>query len=414
MFHSRYLVECEMRILIVSYHFPPRTDGAATLMYNLCKYIPKEQYWVITASGRFGARAVYQGKDLGFYDSEYSLDCNATRLPLKSNRLIARIVYIFLSVVNGFLLNLRKRFDCLLAVYPDESDMYAATILQLLLRIPLIIYMHDLYSEVRKRDRAYRIWRLLEDAVFARSSMIIVTNDIFRHYYLDRGLDHVEVLPSCVDCEESINQVASETDEPSDRRLRVVYTGSVYAAHEDAIQCFLRAAQKVSGIEMIFCTPYRKKYLEGVSVGFLTKAKCRVLQRSADVLLLPLAFCSPYPEEIRIAFPCKSLEYLAAGRPILAIVPAGSYAEEFVKKHDVGIVVNTPSEEKVMEALEKLKMPAVRKRFSRNAQKAVCLYDAKVQAQNLMILLKRAISENWTPTHSRTMLRSKTTRKSER
>jgi glycosyltransferase involved in cell wall biosynthesis len=383
-------------------------------MYNLCKYIPKEQYWVITASGRFGARAVYQGKDLGFYDSEYSLDCNATRLPLKSNRLIARIVYIFLSVVNGFLLNLRKRFDCLLAVYPDESDMYAATILQFLLRVPLVIYMHDLYSEVRKRERAYGVWRLLEDAVFARSSMIIVTNDKFRNYYLDRGLDNVEVLPSCVDCDKYVNQVASETNEPSDKKLKIVYTGSIYGANEDAIQCFLRAAEKVSQIELIFCTPYRKKYLEGVNVGFLNKAKCRALQESADVLLLPLAFCSPYPQEIRIAFPCKALEYLAAERPILAIVPAGSYVEEFVKKHDVGIVVNTASEEKVIEALEKLKIPAVRKRFSQNAHKAVCLYDAKVQAQNLMILAKKVVAENWSLAHSKTMHMSKTAKRPER
>jgi len=167
-----------------------------------------------------------------------------------------------------------------------------------------------------------------------------------------------------------------------------VFTGSIYVANEDAILCFLGAVKKVNNVQVVFATPHRKDYLKKVSVGFLPKKECYKLQRNADVLLLPLSFKSPYPEEIRCAFPIKVLEYLAAGKPILTIVPKGSFMEEFIKKYKVGLVVTELSEEKIADAINELKDKKKRQNFSENAAKAVLLFDAKVQSKKLYSIVE--------------------------
>lgn len=378
-------------MLIISYYFPPCTDGASTLMYNLCKYLPKEVYTVITSREELG---VYCWNNLGVYDKNYVLDCDAIRLPIKTNKIHDRIKFLLLTVWKGLVLNAKNGFDCILAVYPDEFDLFGAYVLRHLTRKPLIVYMHDLYSEVRRKAKAYNIWKSIEEKVLSSASAVLVTNEIFEKHYVKRRIKNVAVLSSCVDLNTNNLHVTSQKEEHTSRRkLRVVYTGSVYAANEDTILSFLEASKKINDVEIIFATPYKKDYLRELSVGFLSKKKCQELQRSADVLFLPLSFRSPYPDEIKCAFPCKALEYLAAGKPILAIVPKGSFMEEFVKKNDVGIVVNELSEKKIIEAIEMLKDEAKREIFSKNAKATIQMFDSKIQAKTLLSIINCAISD---------------------
>jgi len=184
-------------------------------------------------------------------------------------------------------------------------------------------------------------------------------------------------------------------------KLKIVFTGSVYTAHEDAVVALLEAAKMLEGIQVLFATPRNKgltnhaEYLlKEVNIGFLPKKKCMELQRTADVLFLPLSANSPYPEEVEVAFPCKLLEYLAAGRPVLAVVPEGSFVESFIREHDVGIAVTGVSTEKITEAIEELKDEEKRKRYGRNALKVVKFFDAKKQSKHLLSIFESIVSRH--------------------
>jgi len=372
-------------VLIISYSFPPCTGGASTLMYNLCKYLPQKSFQVITTDSDLATR-------VGNYDAEYVLDCPTIRLPIRDYGLRAGIKFFFLSILKGLMLNKRGEFSCLLAVYPYEWDLYAAYILAKLTRKPLIVYMHDLFSETKKDARLYHIWCWVERRIFSSASAIIVTNERFRHYYLKRGVAKVIVLPSCVDLyKEDQNGISQNTSTRGGRKLRIVFTGMVYAANEDAILCFLNTAEKVKNIEIIFATTSRKDYLENVNIGFVPKRECYELQRNADVLFLPLSFNCSYPEEIECAFPTKALEYLVAGKPILAIVPRGTFTEEFVKKNQIGIVVAELSRQKIAAAIEGLRNRKTREVFSQNAFRAALLYDARIQANRLHTIIQNVV-----------------------
>jgi hypothetical protein len=334
----------------------------------------------------------------GDYDPEYILDCPTIRLPVRDRNIRAGIMFILLSTIKGLILNNRKEFNCILTVYPPEYDLYAAFVLHKITRKPLVIYMHDLFSETRKNARLYRLLCFVERKIFSSASVILVTNERFKQYYLKKGISNVVVLPSCVDLHEDKepNRISRRIFPTQRRKLRIVFTGGVYEANEDAILCFLKAIEKARDIEVIFATTSKKSYLKKVNIGFVPKKECYELQRSADVLLLPLSFKCLYPEEIECAFPTKALEYLVAGKPILAIVPKGTFCHDFVEKNRIGIAITELSEQKILDAIKELKDPEKRKVFSKNAVKTALLYDARIQAKRLYNIIYKVISMSHT------------------
>lgn len=106
----------------------------------------------------------------------------------------------------------------------------------------------------------------------------------------------------------------------------------------------------------------------------------------------PLSPESQYSEELNYCFPSKVLEYLASGKPILAVVPKRSFMEDFIKKHGVGIVVTEASPKKIFDAIEELKDENKRRVFSRNALKTVRLFDSRIRSQQLYSLLNDIIA----------------------
>jgi len=383
-----------MEILIISYFFPPCATGAATVMYNLCKYLPKTNFNVVTTKSDLAV-------NLGIYDKEYTLDCKTARLPVYTSTLLDHFKFLLLALFAGLSSNRNKQIDCIFAVYPYFSDLLAGYVLHKMTKKPLVIYMHDLCSETRKKALTYRLLVFLEKKIFSAASVILIMNKKYRNHYLKRGINNLSILPPSIDLSETQHCERSATlRNINNGKLKIVFTGSVYKANEDAVLTFLETTKRVRDVQVLFATPTKEGYLpdhlksalKKVNVGFLPKKKCLELQETADVLFLPLSHNYSYPEEMECAFPCKLLEYLAAGKPILAIVPRKSFVEAFIRKYDVGIAVTELSIERVTEAIEELKAEEKRKRYGENALKTVSLFDAKKQSERLFSMIENVVS----------------------
>lgn len=386
-----------MKVLIISFVFPPCATGAATVMYNLCKNLPQKNFVVITAKKEFGIR-------WGIYDKDYELDCKTVRLPVRTPTTLDLLIFFLLTIFKGLSINKKERIDCILAVHPYFYDLLGAYVLHKLIRKPFVIYLHDLYSEAKKDALTYRVWVYIERKIFSSASRILVMNEEYRKHYVKRGIRNITIFPPSIDFDYYVrtrnNGTASPTSHIPEEKLLIVYTGSVYAAQESAVLTFLEAVKKVNQVKVLFAVPSEKGYLKDslkehlkdVNVGFLSKKECITLQKNADVLFLPLSPNSPYPEEIECAFPCKLLEYLAAGKPILAMVPRKSFVESFIKEYEVGVAVTELSIERVTEAIEELKAEEKRKRYGENALKTVLLFDAKKQSERLFSIIENVVS----------------------
>ncbi|HWC25536.1 MAG TPA: glycosyltransferase, partial [Solirubrobacteraceae bacterium] len=78
------------------------------------------------------------------------------------------------------------------------------------------------------------------------------------------------------------------------------------------------------------------------------------IQQEAQVLFLPLAFDSPYPDVVRTSAPAKMAEYLAARRPILVHAPADSFVSSYFRRHGCGVVVDRNDPATLAEALQRI------------------------------------------------------------
>lgn len=103
--------------------------------------------------------------------------------------------------------------------------------------------------------------------------------------------------------------------------------------------------------------------------GHLASSEVFEELRRADILFLPLAFDSHFPELIRTSCPMKTGEYLASGRPILVHAPAGSFLDWYFTRHECGVVVSERDPEVLAEAIRRIRDNVeLRERIGRNAR----------------------------------------------
>jgi glycosyltransferase involved in cell wall biosynthesis len=59
-----------------------------------------------------------------------------------------------------------------------------------------------------------------------------------------------------------------------------------------------------------------------------------------NLLLLPLTFKHKYHSVIEFSFPTKVAEYMASGIPTLYILPQGIALHDYIKKHEIGYLID--------------------------------------------------------------------------
>jgi glycosyltransferase involved in cell wall biosynthesis len=76
------------------------------------------------------------------------------------------------------------------------------------------------------------------------------------------------------------------------------------------------------------------------------------VQMEADMLFLPLAFDSPYPDLVKTSATTKLGEYLASRRPVLVHAPRDSFISWYLRKHECGVVVDEDDPARLAEGIE--------------------------------------------------------------
>jgi glycosyltransferase involved in cell wall biosynthesis len=147
------------------------------------------------------------------------------------------------------------------------------------------------------------------------------------------------------------------------RPARVVFTGSIYDAHYGAFRTLVEAlvllGANVARLHLYTASDpalLAEHGLHGPIVfhPHVPAEEVPAVQQGADVLFLPLAFDSPYPEIVRTSAPAKMAEYLAAGRPILAHAPADSFVSSYFRRHGCGVVVDRSDPAELADALGRI------------------------------------------------------------
>lgn len=139
---------------------------------------------------------------------------------------------------------------------------------------------------------------------------------------------------------------------PREAPLRIVYTGMVYPGRQDPSPLFqaLRLLDDPGRVEVVFYGRYQHAVEElaaqhGVgeqvrAAGAIPYEESLRAQREADVLL---SLMWPDPSQ-RGIYTGKLFEYLGARRPVLGVGLAMGVAAELIQERGVGVVLQTPEQ----------------------------------------------------------------------
>jgi glycosyltransferase involved in cell wall biosynthesis len=152
-----------------------------------------------------------------------------------------------------------------------------------------------------------------------------------------------------------------EAAPPPDGETRITYTGAVSPAHYDAFRNLVGALRLLrrADIKLHLYTAQPPSDLARLGISgpiviheHQPQSAIPVIQRQSDLLFLPLAFNSPYPELVRTAATTKLGEYLASQRPMLVHAPADSFIAWYCQQHQCGLVVGENDPARLAEAID--------------------------------------------------------------
>lgn len=241
-----------------------------------------------------------------------------------------------------------EKHDAILATAPPYSNLILGTLLKKRFGLPLVVDFRDewdLSSEYLENSQKDAFTRFIQPRmqrwVLRSADAIVATTQASTARLHDRaGHAHSRAFSECIynGYDEADFEGPVSASLPTSR-FRLVYTGTLWN--------LTSVAPVIEAVEMLHTAdPEIVKQLELVFVGRKTDGQREILQRvaktgctlvdrdycehhdavdlmrSADALCLLL---SDVPGADRVA-PAKLFEYLAAGRPILAVTPEGETA----------------------------------------------------------------------------------------
>jgi glycosyltransferase involved in cell wall biosynthesis len=352
------------RIALVCQALPPSVAAQATLVSRLLRSLPPERYRLIAATA---AISRYPGRgsellpaDTFVLSAELQLN-RGSRFGLLPWRIRLNLAIAVAARAGRIARILRaEKCDGVVAFTGDLADMIASYLAARHVGARFYPYVLDDFTFRELAAAARGVARWLERRLMRDATAVVTLNELMREELRRRhGINAIVIHNPC-------ELDAYDATPPPPRAhsgLRIVYTGSIYDAHYDAFQNLLAALEALPGVlplEIYSDQPAEHLTAHGIVGRLVHRATLPtstvpIVQQAADVLFLPLAFASPYPEVVRTAAPFKLGEYLAAGRPILVHAPRDSFTAAYFRKHGCGIVVDEPDRAALRAALERLR-----------------------------------------------------------
>ncbi|MDN3481481.1 glycosyltransferase [Arthrobacter sp. APC 3897] len=221
---------------------------------------------------------------------------------------------------------------------------------------PWLLWHQDLFSNAISEELARRFpgplaiagraaVRRMEAGVVRGASQVVAIGEEFRQAYREWGLatDHVTVIPNWAPIDEITprqrdNQWAARHLPPGEE-LRLLYAGTLGRKHNplllaallrEALAAGLPArlivASEGEGIDMLRQDLVGEADIPVTLLPFQAAADLPDMLGSADVLVTILE-----PEASRFSIPSKVLSSLAAGRPVLGLMPQDNPAAADIK-----------------------------------------------------------------------------------
>lgn len=384
------LLERKPPLWVIARSFPPSVEaGGSTVAYRLFKHIDPAHFVVLRG-------------DLRPQDPALKLDARTSVFDIWPRRfLYTRYSFLFipLLIATGlwFYLRLPVKPRAILAFYPFTFYTLAAFFLARFLRLPFSIFIYDVWQEAQTNFFDRRLAQIFEARILKSAQEVLVISDALKEHFVKKyGIMPITILhPIPIP-----NHSSPSSPRGVDRRpFRIVYTGNVSHLNLDSVRAMIDAVRRIEDetIQIHFYGGQSPAYLreilalsqeDPVHTAFAASRDIPLIQQTASLLFVGLAFHRVSEDAMRTTFPTKFAEYLAAGRPILAVAPPQSYLAQFIQQHKCAWLVDQPDAAQIAHAIRTLIADhELQRAYIEQARKTSLLFDEAVQVKTFANML---------------------------
>jgi len=373
-----------VKLGVLSHILPPSPSGQAMVLYRLFRDFDPKGYCLISKTkyefDPYDWRQKSESKLLSKYlhlPPENQMKGLRSFIFRNFLKPLSAFYQVYQRAKNILRLIRQEKCDALLACTGDQYDLPAGYLAARMANIKFYVYIFDDFRGQWINPISRRFARWVEPVVIRGASGVIVPNE----YLFDQYRSRYKITPLVVHnpCEIPVKEEKKESIRYSlNQPVQMVYTGAVYQAHYDAFQRLIGALQLIErykiNLYVYTSQPFKKLEQEGICGPVIYKGHqlpsvISKVQQKADILFLPLAFDSPFPDVIRTSAPGKLGEYLVSGRPILVHAPENSFLAQYFKHHQCGWVVDQKDPVQLRDTIYSiLENESVREKLIKNAR----------------------------------------------
>lgn len=398
-------------VLFIAYLFPPHGGGGVQRTTKFVKFLPRCGWrpTVLTAHHvHLRDRSLHADIPAGTRVERTPVLLLPDWLPFRLRKWVARWIFVADMEVGWYPSAVRAghrllRDEPFAALY-STSVPYTGHLVGLRLKrrhqIPWVADFRDAWIGHFQFEYPTPVQRAIaermERAVVHTADRVVVVNERLRAHFLDRypelPEEHFVTIPNGFDPDDYEDVVLPEKEE----RFTITYTGSLYGEVQSA-RPFLQALRRALADGRLSAADVCVRFVGNPSVeaprlvaewglepvvdflGYLPHSQVIGHQLAADALLLILGD-HPHAD---IVLPGKTLEYLYARRPILAMVSDG-VTRDVLRAAGVGRFAAPDRPDEIVEAL--LEMVAAWRRdelAARPDPEVIARYDRRRQARRL-------------------------------
>lgn len=362
-----------MKVLILSEFFYPDKSSTPKVLTELAEDLVEYglDVEVITS------KTSYKGENSNFKTREVYKDIVINRVnstELNRNSYIGRIVnYITFLISTSIKVITKKDYDCILMVSNPPVLPIIGYIVNKFKKKPYIYLLHDVYPDIavkvgaiKENGLVFKVMSYINNKIFNSASKVIVLGKDMKQNLLDKRVDEekIEIITNWADKEKiyrgnKINDFSIK--EGISQNFNIVYTGNIGRFHD--IETILDTANKLkdnSKVNFIFVGDgYKKQQIEDYKkenslsniklMGYKYGETYNKLLNASDVFITTL------DKGIEgLGVPSKTYSYMAAGKPIIAIMNSCSEIGSLVEDKNLGIRINSGESDKIVEFITKI------------------------------------------------------------
>lgn len=261
----------------------------------------------------------------------------------------------------------------------DYHDPLATVIAARILGTKAALYYFDDYREQWWADRHIMpAIALIERFIVRRAAFMIAPNEFMRDKLVKDFKAKCYVVRNPMQSS-SLPPLVSQF--PADgKTVKLVFTGAVYHLNYSVFRSIIAALEAIKDFdaELHIYTAQshdqlRAEGIDGPKVVLHQHAKPEevvLAQSHADILLIPFSMDPRAAELVRTSATAKLADYLATGRPILAIAGEKSFLSWYLKTNNAGVLAHSEAPHDIAKAVSLIAgSPELREQMRENARR---------------------------------------------